>query len=62
MFPIELSTYYQRWLEEKAEIERNKWFLSEHVGHDVGWEYAQWDWIMRHRAAWLQHKRQQGQP
>ena len=27
-----------------AEIEKHKYFLSEKVGHDVGWEVAEQDW------------------
>lgn len=37
------------------EIERHKWFLSEKRGTDVGWEYAQRDWLERHFPAWKRH-------
>ncbi len=55
-FRIEESSYYQHWLEEKAQIDANKWYLSERVGHDVGWHYAQWDWIVHHRLKWLKER------
>ena len=50
------SSYYQKWLEEKAEIDKHKWVLSEHAGHDVGWHYAQWDWLIHHRLQWLKER------
>ena len=34
----------ERTQEEIAEIERHKYFMSEKVGHDVGWEHAAKDW------------------
>jgi hypothetical protein len=34
------------------EIERHKWFMSQHVGRDIGWEPAAFDWIEKHAAAW----------
>lgn len=56
-FPVENSSYYRGWLDEKGEIEKHKWCLSERVGHDVGWHYAQWDWIVHHRLQWLKARR-----
>lgn len=54
MFPIENSSYYQQWLAEKRAIDEHKWYLSEKVGKDVGYQYAQWDWIMSGlRQKWL---------
>lgn len=38
--------------EETAEIERHKYFLSEKMGFDVGWEYAENDWEEQYAAAW----------
>jgi hypothetical protein len=53
VFPLERSAYYQYWLLERAEIEKNKWFLSEKAGKDVGWDYAEWHWIFNHRSGWV---------
>lgn len=53
MFPISGSNLYQRWLAERDEIARHKWFMSEKMGYDCGWEYARWDWNMRFRSEWL---------
>jgi hypothetical protein len=33
---------------EIAEIERHKYFLSEKVGHDIGWDAAEQDWELHH--------------
>ena len=30
------------------EIERHKYFLSEKAGYDVGWEFAEQDWLSNH--------------
>jgi hypothetical protein len=34
--------------EEIAEIERHKYFLSEKIGHDIGWDAAEQDWELHH--------------
>ena len=39
-----IQTTLKRSPEEVAEIEKHKYFLSEKVGHDVGWEAAEQDW------------------
>lgn len=38
--------------EQLKEIERHKYFLSQRLGYDVGWEVAAKDWIENHAAAW----------
>ena len=43
---------YQRFLAEREEILRHKWFQSEKAGHDIGFEKALLDWIVNHRARW----------
>lgn len=53
MFPIQKSSLYQRWLAEHEEIAKNKWFLSEKMGRDCGWDYAKHNWEWCHRSAWL---------
>ena len=53
-FPIENSDYYKLHLLEVEEIKKHKWCLSETAGKDVGWSYAQYNWIMAgHRQRWL---------
>ena len=38
--------------QQKREIERHKYLLSQEIGHDVGWDAAAEDWVIRHAAAW----------
>ena len=52
------SLLYQEFLAEREEILRHKWFQSEKVGHDIGFEKALLDWIVRHRAAWRTARRE----
>ena len=40
----------ERTPEEVAEIERHKYFLSEKMGCDVGWEAADQDWEAKYAA------------
>lgn len=46
------SKLYREFLAEREEILRHKWIESEKVGHDIGFERALLDWVMRHRAGW----------
>ena len=56
------SALYQEFLAERAEILRHKWIESEKVGHDIGFEKALLDWIVKHRAGWraLRQNKPQG--
>jgi hypothetical protein len=51
------STLYQEFLEERQEILRHKWLLSEKAGHDVGFERALLDWCHHHRRGWRDSRR-----
>jgi len=46
------STLYREFQAEREEILRHKWIESEKAGHDIGFERALTDWIIRHRAQW----------
>ena len=46
-YPVEDSLLYKKRMEEKNHIEKNKWYMSEKAGKDVGWEKALLDWIIR---------------
>lgn len=48
---------YREFLLERNEILRHKWFESEKAGHDIGFEKALLDWVIRHRPAWLRQRR-----
>lgn len=49
---LKSSTLYREFLAEREEILRHKWIESEKAGHDIGFERALTDWIVKHRAKW----------
>ena len=46
------STLYKEFQAERDEILRHKWIESEKAGHDVGFEHALTDWIVKYRSKW----------
>ena len=46
------SSLYREFQAEREEILRHKWIESEKVGHDIGFEQALTDWIIKHRSSW----------
>ena len=50
------STLYKEFLAERAEILRHKWIESEKAGHDIGFERALMDWIVKYRSAWYERR------
>ncbi|MGB7344409.1 MAG: hypothetical protein WBD20_09365 [Pirellulaceae bacterium] len=38
----------ERTEEQIADIQRHKYLLSEQAGYDVGWEFAEQDWLEHH--------------
>lgn len=46
------SLLYKEFLAEREEILRHKWIESEKAGHDIGFEKALLDWIIKHRSSW----------
>ena len=60
--PAELvreSLLYKEFLAEREEILKHKWIESEKAGHDIGFEKALLDWIVKHRSSWRSQRRQQ---
>ena len=55
------SALYQEFLAEREEILRHKWIESEKQGHDIGFEKALLDWIVKHRARWRAIRQGKGQ-
>jgi hypothetical protein len=55
------SQLYKEFLAEREEILRHKWIESEKAGHDIGFEKALLDWVLRFRTSWRQ-QRQAGVP
>jgi hypothetical protein len=49
---LKRSSLYREFLAEREEILRHKWLESEKAGHDIGFEQALTDWIVKHRAKW----------
>jgi hypothetical protein len=56
------SSLYREFLAEREEILRHKWIESEKAGHDIGFEKALLDWVMRHRGGWRQTRQSRPGP
>ena len=46
------SALYREFQAEREEILKHKWIESEKAGHDIGFERALTDWIVKHRSRW----------
>lgn len=57
---VKESLLYKEFLAEREEILRHKWIESEKAGHDIGFEKALLDWILKHRSSWRAQRH--GQP
>ena len=53
------SILYKEFLAEREEILRHKWIESEKAGHDIGFEKALLDWIVRFRSSWRSKRREE---
>jgi len=51
--------FYKEFLAERDEILRHKWFESEKVGHDIGFNRALVDWSIKFRSSWRAQRRRQ---
>ena len=49
---VKNSSLYREFQAEREEILKHKWIESEKAGHDIGFERALTDWIMKHRSKW----------
>ncbi len=52
------SALYREFLAERDEILKHKWIESEKVGHDIGFERALLDWIVKHRSNWRRARKE----
>jgi hypothetical protein len=43
---------YQEYLAERDEILKHKWIESQKAGHDLGFEWALTDWVVKYRTGW----------
>ena len=57
---VKNSTLYKEFLAERDEIMRHKWIESEKAGHDIGFEHALTDWIVKHRTKWRKTRQSGG--
>jgi hypothetical protein len=51
------SNLYTEFLAERDEILRHKWIESEKVGHDIGFDKALMEWIIRYRKEWRRSRK-----
>ena len=56
---LKRSNLYAEFQREREEILKHKWLLSERAGHDIGFDLALTDWIVRHRSEWRRARRRQ---
>ena len=54
------SSLYREFQAEREEILKHKWIESEKAGHDIGFERALTDWIIRHRTNWRRARQNPG--
>lgn len=44
---VDKTRLVSRWREIKRSVEEHKWIESEKAGHDIGWNRAFTDWLIR---------------
>jgi hypothetical protein len=54
---VKNSVLYREFLAEREEILRHKWIESEKYGHDIGFEKALLEWIVKHRSTWQENRK-----
>jgi len=59
---VKNSVLYKEFLAEREEILKHKWIESEKAGHDIGFEKALLDWIVKHRSAWREKRQRDPHP
>jgi hypothetical protein len=50
VFVLEDTLLFKRYSEEREHILKNKWYMSERAGKDIGYEKAYLDWIINKKA------------
>jgi hypothetical protein len=59
---VRRSSLYREFEAEKEEIMKHKWIESQKAGHDIGFERALTDWIIKHRSKWRRSRQPSGGP
>ena len=49
---LKQSLLYREFQAEHEEILRHKWYESEKMGHDIGFDLAQVDWRIKYGSRW----------
>jgi hypothetical protein len=49
---LDKSLVRREFLAEHEEILKHKWIESEKAAHDIGWDSALIDWVVKHRSQW----------
>ena len=57
---LKSSSLYREFQAEREEILKHKWIESEKAGHDIGFERALTDWIVKHRSKWRKTRQAAG--
>jgi len=45
---VKNTQLFREWEKTKQEILKHKWYESEKAGHDIGWDRAALDWMLRY--------------
>jgi len=53
---VEESSIYREFMAERDEIFRHKWIESEKKGHDIGFDKALMEWIVKYRSEWRKNR------
>jgi hypothetical protein len=53
---VENSSLYREFMAKRDEILKHKWYESEKVGHDVGFDHALFDWALKYGSAWARSR------
>ena len=57
---VRSTSLYREFQAERDEILRHKWIESEKAGHDLGFDRALTDWIVKHRSKWKRARQMPG--
>jgi hypothetical protein len=55
---VKQSPLYREFKAEQEEILRHKYYESQKAGRDIGYEWAMFDWKLRHYPGWRRARRQ----
>jgi hypothetical protein len=53
---VEESSIYREFMAERDEIFRHKWIESEKKGHDIGFDKALMEWVVKYRSEWRKNR------